>query len=76
MSGLDASFDSCTDVSPDCPVEATTLGYYPNLGANIFFAVTFGLCFIAAAVIGVRSRTWTFTAAIVVGLALETAGKA
>ncbi|RSM17108.1 hypothetical protein CDV31_004001 [Fusarium ambrosium] len=31
-------------ISEVCPVEATTLGYNPNLGANIFFVVAFGLC--------------------------------
>ena len=64
------SFDTCTQVSDICPVEATTLGYYPNLGANIFFATAFGICLVAAAVLGV----WTYGAAITVGLLMELAG--
>lgn len=68
------SFDRCDDVSPECPVGATVLGYYPNLGASIFFALAFGLCFIASLFLGIRSKTWTFTASIGLGLALETAG--
>ena len=69
------SFDRCSEVTPLCPVQATVLGYYPNLGANIFFAVAFGICLVAAVGIGIRSKTWTFTAAITLGLILETAGK-
>lgn len=69
------SFDRCSEVSPECPVGATVLGYYPNLGASIFFAIAFGLCFIASMFLGIRSKTWTFTASIGLGLALETAGK-
>lgn len=70
-----ASYDLCTDVSPYCPVEATVLGYYPNLGASIFFAIVFGLCLVAALFLGIRSKTWTFTVAITLGLILETAGE-
>lgn len=69
------SFKTCVEVSDICPVEATVLGYYPNRGSGIFFAVAFALCMIAAAVLGVWKRTWTFGAAITVGLILETAGR-
>lgn len=69
------SFDRCAEISALCPVEATVLGYHPNLGANIFFAVAFGLCLVVAVVVGVRTKTWTFSAAITLGLILETAGE-
>jgi hypothetical protein len=65
----------CTEVSPICPVEATTLGYYPNLGANVFFCVVFGLCTISTFAIGMWKRTWAFGAVVAAGFALETAGK-
>lgn len=68
-------YDRCAEVSPACPVEATVLGYHPNLGASIFFAIAFGLCFAAALFLGIRSKTWTFTVAITLGLGLETAGE-
>jgi hypothetical protein len=68
------SFDRCEEVTPLCPVEATVLGYHPNLGASIFFAIAFGACLVAALYLGVRSKTWTFTVAITLGLILETAG--
>lgn len=68
-------FDRCTEVSSLCPVEATVLGYTPNLGSGIFFSVAFGVLTIAAGVLGVWKRTWTFGAAITLGLLLETLGK-
>ncbi|KND92057.1 Uncharacterized protein C17G6.02c, partial [Tolypocladium ophioglossoides CBS 100239] len=74
MANASAHTDACTAVSPLCPVEATVLGYYPNLGSGVFFAVAFGLCLVAAAALGVSKRTWTYGAAITIGLVLETAG--
>ncbi|PGH15839.1 hypothetical protein AJ79_02220 [Helicocarpus griseus UAMH5409] len=68
------SMDICKEVSALCPVEATTLGYYPNLGANAFFCACFGLFFLVAFVIGVWKKTWTFTFAVTGGCALECLG--
>jgi hypothetical protein len=69
------SYAVCTGVTPQCPVEATTLGYYPNLGANIFFTVMFGLCTLVTFAVGVRKRTWTFAFAVTAGFAMETIGE-
>ena len=66
--------DNCTEPSALCHVEDTVLGYYPNLGSGVFFTIAFGICLVAALSIGVWKRTWTYTAAIGVGLFLETAG--
>lgn len=71
---LGANFRSCGDISPFCPVEATVLGYAPNLGASIFFSVAFGILCLATIVIGVRGKTWTFSAAVALGCVLETMG--
>lgn len=65
---------TCTHVSELCPVEATTLGYYPNKALNIFIAAAFGLALFIQLVIGVWKRTWSFTSFIVAGCALEIAG--
>ncbi|EDN04110.1 predicted protein [Histoplasma mississippiense (nom. inval.)] len=56
---------SCKEISPQCPVEFTPLGYFPNLGANIFFCCCFGIFFLVAFVVGVWKKTWTFTFALI-----------
>ena len=66
----------CTQVSAACPVEATTYGYYPNLGGNAFLAAAFGLIFFLQVGLGIRYRTWTWAAAVCLGVALETMGYA
>ncbi|EAW07020.1 RTA1 domain-containing protein [Aspergillus clavatus NRRL 1] len=68
------SYQDCSAVSPVCPVESTTYGYYPNLGANIFFTVFFAICGISQLAIGIYHRTWTFMAALAAGALLEMAG--
>lgn len=67
-------FYKCTQVSAMCPVEATTLGYYPNKPLNSFIAAAFGLAMIIQLVFGIWKRTWSFMAFIVAGCALELAG--
>ncbi|GIK05988.1 hypothetical protein Aspvir_010106 [Aspergillus viridinutans] len=69
-----ASYRTCTEVGPLCPVEATTYGYYPNLAGNIFFTVFFGILALFQLGIGVYYRTWTFMVAVAVGAILELAG--
>ncbi|KLU81383.1 hypothetical protein MAPG_00473 [Magnaporthiopsis poae ATCC 64411] len=64
----------CEQVSAVCPVQLTTLGYYPSRGANYFFAVGFGLCIIVALVLGTWKKTWSYMAFLVAGCALELAG--
>jgi hypothetical protein len=65
----------CHDISTTCPVEATTLGYYPNKGINIFFAVGFALAAAATVVFGVWKSTWGYMAFLAAGSALELAGR-
>lgn len=65
---------SCHEVSPTCPVEATTLGYYPNRGINIFFVIAYGLAMVVTLAIGLRKKTWSYTSFIAAGCALELAG--
>ncbi|PKS09288.1 hypothetical protein jhhlp_003902 [Lomentospora prolificans] len=57
---LRASFMACEELSAYCPVEATVLGYAPNLGASIFFTIAFGIAAFATIGIGIWKRTWTF----------------
>ncbi|KID67973.1 RTA-like protein, partial [Metarhizium hybridum] len=72
--GPRVSVTRCTEVSDLCPINETVLGYYPNLGSGIFFTIAFGTCLIAAFSLGMWKKTWTYTAAITIGLILETAG--
>lgn len=65
----------CTQVSPECPVTATTLGYYPNKPLNIVIAVLFAVAAIIALVFGIRKRTWGYMSFLVAGCILEMAGR-
>lgn len=67
-------FRQCTEVTPQCPAIATTYGYYPILSVNAFFLALFGLCCLASLIIGVWTKTWTYTIALGIGTLLETAG--
>jgi len=68
------NFRKCLEVSPQCPVRATLYGYRPNLGANAFLAALFGICFLGSLVIGILTKTWTYTIALSIGTFLECAG--
>lgn len=68
------NFRQCLDVSPSCPVRATLYGYRPDLGVNAFFAAFFGALFIASLIIGIMTKTWTYTIALGIGTFLECAG--
>ena len=65
---------SCHEVSPYCPVQATTLGYFPNKGINYFFAVAYGLAAAAAFALGTWKQTWSYMAFVTAGCLLEMAG--
>lgn len=68
------TYKTCFEVSARCPVSATTYGYAPALGANVFFTVYFGILLLASLVIGFRTKTWSYTAFLGVGLLGETLG--
>ena len=69
-------YEVCKEVSPSCPVSATTQGYLPNKGINIFFAVCFGIAMVVTFSVGVKKKTWSYMAFITAGCALELAGYA
>src|ERR1700712_1995743 len=68
------SFRNCTSVTPQCPVEDTTYGYYPNLPGNIILCVVFGICTILQLGFSIKGRTWTWLIGLLVGCGLEFAG--
>ena len=65
---------NCTDISPLCPVDQTIYGYYPNLGANVFFLVVFSITCIANVIFGIRYKTWTYMIALGLGSLCEAIG--
>jgi len=64
----------CTQVTPECPVEYTTYGYYPNLGGNIFLLIVFAICFFAQIAIGWMTKVRAFTTVVAIGCGLEAIG--
>jgi hypothetical protein len=64
----------CTEVTPQCPVEWTTYGYYPNLGGNAFLLVLFAVCFFAQLVIGWKTKVRAFAIVVAIGCGLESIG--
>lgn len=72
--GGGALYYRCTEVTALCPVERTTLGYFPNKGINIFFAVGFAIAAVMTLVFGTWKRTWSYMAFIAAGSVLELAG--
>ncbi|PGH03779.1 hypothetical protein AJ80_08649 [Polytolypa hystricis UAMH7299] len=69
-----ASYATCDSISPSCPVEATTYGYYPNLAGNIIFVVVFGVAALFQLGFGIFFKTWTFMIALAMASLLEMAG--
>ncbi|KAK5988078.1 Efflux pump himE [Cladobotryum mycophilum] len=67
-------YDDCTSVTAFCRVSDTVLGYYPNLGSGIFFAICFGLLAITSLVLGIWKKTYTYCIGLSIGLILESAG--
>lgn len=64
----------CTAISPECTLEDTIYGYYPNLAANAFFAAFFGIFTIINLFLGIRYRSWTFLIAMCLGCGTEVLG--
>ncbi|KAK8051594.1 hypothetical protein PG993_002979 [Apiospora rasikravindrae] len=68
------SFKECTEISAFCPVQATVLGYYPNLGVNAFLCAAFAVCVLGLIGTGVWKRTWGYSTALAAGCILEFVG--
>ncbi|CVL07535.1 related to RTA1 domain protein [Fusarium mangiferae] len=64
----------CTELGPTCPVEATTYGYAPVLGANATLLTVFILCAIIQLVFGTWKRVYSYSFAIFFGCVLEAVG--
>ncbi|KAJ0340566.1 hypothetical protein COL154_008631 [Colletotrichum chrysophilum] len=64
----------CTEVTLNCPVEATVYGYYPNVGGNAFLLAIFILCTVSQLFLGVKYRLRAFMTVMVIGCLLEALG--
>jgi hypothetical protein len=64
----------CEEVTPECPVDFTTYGYYPNLSVNSFFVALFGILLLLQLGFGTWRRTWTFMAVLALGTFGEAVG--
>ena len=68
------SYETCDNVSPQCPVELTLYGDYFNLGACIFFTVGFFVLFVAQGWLAYKSKAWSFASYLAVGTFFELFG--
>ena len=66
----------CSHVTPQCPVEATTYGYKPNIAGSIFFAAMFGGLGCLHFLVNAYFQAWTFLVSISLGAILELLGYA
>ena len=66
--------EHCTKITPLCPVEQTTYGYYPNMGANVFFLALFAVLCAVNVAQGVKYKTWTYMIALALGSLTEAIG--
>jgi hypothetical protein len=65
---------NCTQVTAACPVQASSIGYYPILSANVVPAIIFLLAVLIQLVIGIRRRTWSYLVGLGIGSLLEATG--
>lgn len=70
------NYDTCTELTDICRVEYTAYGALFTKGACIFFAVSYALLLASQLVLGVKSRTWSFTVWLVLGTGFELLGYA
>ncbi|KFY61754.1 hypothetical protein V496_04912 [Pseudogymnoascus sp. VKM F-4515 (FW-2607)] len=69
-----SSTADCKSISLECPIEATTYGYYPNLGVNIFMVVIFAICAISQVYLGIKYRLRAYPIVVFLGCLGECVG--
>ncbi|KAF7187130.1 Efflux pump himE [Pseudocercospora fuligena] len=63
-----------SNVTPSCPVEATTYSYYPNLAGNSILLSIFALCTLSQLLLGLRFRIIAFSTVVFLGSLAECIG--
>ena len=61
----------CTEITQFCTEDLTVYGYRPDLAGNAFFLTAFAIILVAQTFLGLKYRTWSWLAALVLGCALE-----
>lgn len=69
-------YQSCTAISPECPIEGTVYNYYPNLGANAFLSAIFALLLLIQLFQGFKWKARSYMIALGFGCLGETIGTA
>ncbi|KAK0110077.1 hypothetical protein ONS95_002733 [Cadophora gregata] len=69
-----SSTADCKSISPECPIEDTIYGYYPNLGANVVMVAIFAICAIAQLYLGFRYKLRAYPAVVFLGCLGECVG--
>lgn len=68
------TYQDCTAISPECPIEATVYSYYPNFGANVFFTAIFAALLIIQLFQGFKWKSRSYMIALGLGCLGETIG--
>lgn len=59
-----------------CLLKDSTIGYQPNVGANVFYLILFVITLVVNLYFGISHRTWSFLILMVFGSILEVVGYA
>ncbi|KAH8890113.1 RTA1 like protein, partial [Thozetella sp. PMI_491] len=68
------SFAACEAVTPSCPVEATTYGYYPVPGANAALAAAFAIFLVAQLVFATITKVYSYSLLVAAGCLVQLLG--
>ncbi|GKT49822.1 uncharacterized protein ColSpa_10003 [Colletotrichum spaethianum] len=68
------TYDTCDEVTDQCPIEFTVYGTYLSKPAATFFGIAFGACLVFQLYFGMRSRTWSFIIWLGIGTIFEVLG--
>jgi hypothetical protein len=77
----DSTFDPAVLLDPNfvctldtCPLSLGMVTYQPTLPGNALFLAIFAVLFVLQLWLGIRHKTWSFMAAMLLGLFTEVAG--
>ncbi|TQN74155.1 Sphingoid long-chain base transporter RSB1 [Colletotrichum shisoi] len=68
------TYETCKEVTDECPVEFTVYGTDLSKPAATFFGIAFGVLLAVQLYFGIRSRTWSFIIWLGIGTIFEVLG--